>query len=85
MQKKLKTPWTNVTWDSNNNQTPVALIVGVFIVMVILGLALLAFWVWVIVINVHDIQTVGANFWNVFWIVLAGLGILGTLKSNRGS
>lgn len=85
MQKKLKTPWARVAWDSNNDRFTIGLIVGVFILMVILGIAWLAFLVWVIVINVQDIQNVGANFWNIFWIVLAGLGILGTLNSNRGS
>lgn len=51
----------------------VALIVGAFVVA-IAGLILA---VWILVWNLTDIQNVGFNFWNVFWIALASAALLG--------
>lgn len=42
-----------------------------------LAVALFVLYVWVLVWNLTDIQNVGFNFWNVFWIALATSGILG--------
>ena len=77
---RLKTPWMKVNWSKGTTGGVVALMIALFVFGVLLGLAFLGFLVWVIVINVHDIATVGANFWNIFWIVLAGIGILATLR-----
>lgn len=47
--------------------------------VVALGLAVLA--VFMLIWNITDIQNVGANFWNVTWIILAALYLLGLVAS----
>lgn len=80
---RLKVPWFKVNWSAGTAGSVIALMVALFIVGVLLGLAFVGFLIWVIVINAHDIATVGANFWNIFWIVLAAIGILGTLRGTH--
>lgn len=49
---------------------------------IILGLAIAAGYVvlisFMVLWNVTDIQNVGLNFWNVFWLVLVALSVLGS-------
>jgi hypothetical protein len=52
-----------------------------FIVLVLAAVAVtiaaFVLIVWVLVWNLTDIQNVGINFWNIFWIALAALALLG--------
>ena len=44
-----------------------------------LGVAVLA--VFMVIWNVTDIQNVGPNFWNVAWLILAAIYLLGLVAS----
>lgn len=48
---------------------------GVLLFLVLLALAVgwFVLAVWVAVWNVTDMQSVGVNFWNMFWLFIAGL------------
>ena len=52
-------------------------IVLLFIVGVAVSVAAFIFATWIVVWNVNDIIAVGANFWNVFWILLVGVCLFG--------
>lgn len=50
-------------------------VVGILLLIAInLGLAVL--FVFMFIWNISDIQNVGPNFWNIFWLVIATLGSL---------
>lgn len=53
------------------------LIVLGFLAAAALAVAVFVFGTWVVVWNVNDIAAVGANFWNVFWILLVGTVFFG--------
>lgn len=55
----------------------VILFIVFFIVGAALGIGALVLAAWMIVWNVNDIAAVGANFWNVFWIMLVALCLFG--------
>lgn len=55
----------------------ILVIVGV-IVALALFVAALIFGTWVYVWNINDIIAHGANFWNVFWILLTTLVFFGS-------
>lgn len=44
-----------------------------------IGMAVL--FVFMFIWNISDIQNVGVNFWNVFWLVIASLGSLSLIGS----
>lgn len=52
-----------------------------FVLLILAGLAIgVGLWilgVWIVVWNVNDIAAVGANFWNVFWIMLVASFLFG--------
>lgn len=54
----------------------VAVVVGIIVGLVIV-FAVVAFFSWILLMNLTDIQNVGFNFWNVFWIALALMGLVG--------
>lgn len=62
---------------------PAALVGTLWLVALILWIvkmglaALIIFW------NVTDIQNVGPNFWNVFWLVVAAIAAILILGGNR--
>lgn len=56
-----------------------AAIGGILLVALSLGLAVL--YVFMFIWNISDIQNVGPNFWNIFWLVIASLGALSLLGS----
>lgn len=49
------------------------------LVLIGIGISIMAliFGTWVYVWNINDIIAHGANFWNVFWIVLTSLVFFG--------
>ena len=48
---------------------------GVILGLIIsIGLAVL--YVFMFIWNISDIQNVGPNFWNIFWLVIASIGSL---------
>lgn len=57
-------------------KTAFAVIAGTILGLVIVFL-FIAFFTWILVMNLTDIQNVGFNFWNVFWIALALVGLVG--------
>lgn len=55
-------------------------VLGVILAVALqLGLAVL--FVFMFIWNISDIQNVGPNFWNIFWLALATLGSLGVLRA----
>ena len=50
-------------------------VIGVLLAIALtLGLAVL--YVFMFIWNISDIQNVGPNFWNIFWLVIAAIGSL---------
>lgn len=51
----------------------------VLLILLVIAAAIGAFIlaVWVVVWNVNDIADKGANFWNIFWILLVLSGVVG--------
>lgn len=45
----------------------------VFLVFLALAVGWFVLAVWIAVWNVTDMQNVGVNFWNMFWLTIAGL------------
>lgn len=55
-------------------------VLGVILALAMtLGLAVL--FVFMFIWNISDIQNVGPNFWNIFWLVIASLGSLSLVGS----
>lgn len=52
-------------------------IVGLILLGLALGLAVLVGATFVVLWNVTDIQNVGVNFWNIFWLVVVAAAITG--------
>lgn len=53
-------------------------VIGIILLVAVVITAAVGWFVlavWMIVWNVTDAQNVGVNFWNMFWIVVAGLMI----------
>lgn len=50
---------------------------GLFLLALAIGFALLVGATLVVLWNVTDIQNVGVNFWNIFWLVLVAAVISG--------
>jgi hypothetical protein len=58
----------------------------ILLILLIIAAAIAAFilGVWVVVWNVNDIAAHGANFWNIFWILLVLTGLVGgTTKATK--
>ncbi|GAA5198747.1 hypothetical protein [Microbacterium jejuense] len=55
--------------------------------LILFGIALavagFVFATWVVVWNLTDMQNVGINFWNVFWILLVGTVLFGGVGASR--
>lgn len=50
-------------------------VIGVILALAVsIGLAVL--YVFMFIWNISDIQNVGPNFWNIFWLVIASIGSL---------
>lgn len=60
---------------SSNTGGVIAAALTAIIVSTALRLIFLAIGAYVVLINVQDINSVGFNFWNIFWIV-AVMGII---------
>lgn len=62
--------------------SPVAIVIGCVLVLVIVAatLAYLLLVTLMFVWNITDINENGANFWNVFWLVLASFMALGIVS-----
>lgn len=56
----------------------VILFIVFFILGVAFGVAVLVLAAWMIVWNVTDIQHVGLNFWNVFWLLVVASAFFGS-------
>lgn len=56
-------------------------LVGLLVFLgIALGVGIFVLATWVIVWNVNDIIAVGANFWNVFWILLTTSVLFGGMN-----
>lgn len=53
-------------------QVFISILVGLLI-----AAAIFIFGTWIVVWNVNDIIAHGANFWNIFWILLVGAFLFG--------
>lgn len=73
---KIKTPFSHASWTTGTAVGVVVLLVALALVAFLATLAVGVFMVFVIVWNVQDIGAVGANFWNVAWIILAAIVLL---------
>jgi hypothetical protein len=71
---KIKTPFFR--WNGKVSQSAVGWFVAALIVLALIRFGIMIGAVVVIVINILDIIAVGANFWNVLWIVVASLFLL---------
>lgn len=59
------------------NSTIVGLGALAIIAAVVFNIMFAVLIVFMFIWNITDIQNVGPNFWNIFWLVLASLGALG--------
>lgn len=80
----VRTPfgYAKMTGSGHGAGTVVAIVL-LALVLILVSLAILGLSVWALIFGILDLNTVGPNFWNIFWIVLGSIGILLTIFGNR--
>jgi hypothetical protein len=53
------------------------LLILLFLLLLAIGVAAFLVGVQITVWNLNDIAAKGANFWNVFWLLLVGVALFG--------